>query len=63
MRSEITQSSADVMNKVDTVRQSLKNDIADIQRSIENANRTLSVAKLTLAHLEMARDPNWARAS
>ena len=63
MRSEITQSAADVMNKVDTVRQSLKNDIADIQRSIESAKRTLSVAKLTLADLEDGREANWARAS
>ena len=53
MRSEITQPAADVMNKVDTVR----------QRSIENANRTLSVAKLTLADLEDGREANWARAS
>jgi hypothetical protein len=63
MRSSITQSTADAMTKVDSTRQALKNEIAELQRTIENANRTMSVAKLSLAHLEMARSRDWSRAS
>ena len=63
MRNEITQPAADLMNKVDAARKVLKNDIADMQQMIENTNRTIAVAKLTLAHLEMARDANCAQAS
>ena len=63
MRIDITQSAADLMNKVDAARKALKNDIADMQQMIENTNSTIAVAKLTLAHLEMARDANCAQAS
>lgn len=64
MRIDITQSGADAVNKVAAVRRALKRDIGDMEKMIENANHTISMAKLTLAHLDMEADAkNWSKAS
>ena len=64
MRIDINQSDADTMTKVAALRRALKRDIADMEKMIENTNYTMSMAKLTLMHLELATDTkNWSKAS
>ena len=64
MRIDINQSNADIMTEVSALRRALKRDIADMEKMIENTNYTMSVAKLTLMHLELATDTkNWSKAS
>ena len=64
MRIDINQSNADTMAKVTALRRALKRDIADMEKMIENTNYTMSMAKLTLMHLELATDTkNWSKAS
>ena len=64
MRIDINQSGADIMTEVSALCRALKRDIADMEKMIENTNYTMSVAKLTLMHLELATDTkNWSKAS
>ena len=64
MRIDINQSNADTMAKVTALRRALKRDIADMEKMIENTNYTMSMAKLTLMHLELTTDTeNWSKAS
>ena len=64
MRIDINQSNADIMTEVSALRRALKRDIADMEKMIENTNYTMSLAKLTLMHLELAADTkNWSKAS
>lgn len=54
MPTELTRAEMDQVQALSQLSRQLKREITEMTRLIEGANHTISVAKLTLAHIELA---------